>query len=298
MSVSPAAVPSVQLGDGVRIPQIGFGTFQIPPEDTQRAVEQALELGYRHIDTAAGYDNEAGVGAALRATGLERPEVFVTTKLRNVDQGADRAREAFEASRQALGIEVVDLYLIHWPVPSRGLYVETWETLVGLAEGGAARAVGVSNFLPEHLERLAAATGVAPAVNQIEVHPSFSQAGVREASLRRGIAVEAYSPLGQGGDLRDPVVTGIAGRLGLTPAQAVLAWHLRSGRIIIPKSTHRERMRENLESVRTASLLAPEDLDALEALDRGPAGRIGGDPAIFAFPQTREDAAARGEGLD
>lgn len=291
----PTHTPQVRLAGGVEIPQVGFGTFQIPPEDTQRAVEEALGLGYRHIDTAAGYYNEAGVGAALRATGLPRDEVFVTTKLRNTDQGREAAREAFEASRRALGVEVVDLYLIHWPVPSADLYVETWRTLVELADEGAVRAIGVSNFLPEHLERLVVETGVTPALNQIEVHPTFSQPEVRADCLRRGIVVEAYSPLGQAADLQDPVVTGIAGRLGLTPAQVVLGWHIRSGRVVIPKSVHPVRMRENLSA--TGAELDAADLAALDALDRAD-GRVGGDPATFAFPQTLEDAAARGEGLD
>lgn len=288
-------VPRVQLDDGVAIPRVGFGTFQIPPADTQRAVEEALEIGYRHIDTAAAYYNEAGVGAAIRASGLPAQDVFVTTKLRNADQGAERAREAFEASRRALGREVIDLYLIHWPLPSADLYVDTWRVLAELAEQGAVRAIGVSNFLPEHLERLVVETGVTPAVNQVEVHPRFSQPEVRRASLRRGVAVEAYSPLGQGADLRDPVVTGIAQRLGVTPAQVVLRWHVQSGRIVIPKSVHPQRMRENLAV--TGFDLAPGDIAAIDALDT-PGGRIGGDPATFAFPQTLEDAAARGEGLD
>lgn len=288
-------VPRIQLDDGVAIPQVGFGTFQIPPSDTQRAVEEALEIGYRHIDTAAGYYNEAGVGAAIRASGLLEGDVFVTTKLRNADQGTERAREAFEASRRALGREVIDLYLIHWPVPSKDLYVDTWRTLADLADEGAVRAIGVSNFLPEHLERLVVETGVTPAVNQVEVHPTFSQPDVRRECLRRGIAVEAYSPLGQGTDLRDPVVTGIARRLGVTPAQVVLRWHVQSDRIVIPKSVHPERMRGNLAV--TGFELEPSDIVAIDALDN-PGGRIGGDPATFAFPQTLEDAAARGEGLD
>lgn len=292
---APAGIPHVVLSNGVAVPQVGFGTFQIPPDDTQRAVEQALELGYRHIDTAAAYYNEAGVGAAVRASGLPRDEVFVTTKLRNADHGAGKAIEAFEASRRALGLEVVDLYLIHWPVPSRDLFVETWQALQGLAEEGAVRALGVSNFLPEHLERLVAETGAVPTVDQIEVHPTFSQPAVREAARLRGISVEAYSPLGQGADLAEPEITGIAARLGVTPAQVVLRWHVQSGRIVIPKSVHPRRMRDNLDVV--GFELSDEDVRAIDALDRAD-GRIGGDPATFSFPQTREDAAARGEGVD
>lgn len=291
---APTQVPHLQLDDAVTIPQVGFGTFQIPPEDTQRAVEEALGIGYRHIDTAAAYYNEAGVGAAIRATGLEG-QVFVTTKLRNADQGREAALEAFEASRRALGLEVIDLYLIHWPVPSGDLYVETWRSLVELADQGAVRAIGVSNFLPEHLERLVVETGVTPAVDQVEVHPTFSQPEVRAACLRRGIAVEAYSPLGQGADLGDPTVVAIADRLGVTPAQVVLRWHVQSGRIVIPKSVHPDRMRHNLDV--TGFELTHDDLAAIDGLD-SPDARIGGDPATFAFPQTREDAAARGEGVE
>lgn len=294
MAENSIHVPRIRLDDAVEIPQVGFGTFQIPPKDTQRAVEDALELGYRHIDTAAAYYNESGVGAALRATGIPRDQVFVTTKLRNVDQGREAALDAFDASRGALGIEVPDLYLIHWPDPSRDLYVETWEALVELAGAGAVRAIGVSNFLPDHLHRIVEATGVVPAVDQVEVHPTFSQPEVREACARLGIVVEAYSPLGQGRDLQNRVVTGIAQRLDVTPAQVVLAWHIAEGRVVIPKSVHPDRMRTNLAA---ASLrLEDADVAAINALHRAD-GRVGGDPATFAFPQTLEDAAARNEGM-
>lgn len=276
------------VSNGVAIPRIGFGTFQIPPAETQRAVEEALELGYRHIDTAAGYYNESGVGAAVRASGLT--DVFVTTKLRNVDHGYTSALAAFEASRQALGLDAIDLYLIHWPVPERDLYVETWRAFGRLVADGCVRAIGVSNFLAEHLERVVAETGVTPAVNQIEVHPTFSQPGLRSASAALGVAVEAYSPLGQGVDLTAPPVLAAAESHSVTPAQVILAWHLQSGRIVIPKSVHVDRMRQNLESGNCA--LSPEELAAIDALD-SPSGRLGGDPATFAFPQTQDDAAAR-----
>ena len=295
MAENSVHVPHIRLDDAVEIPQIGFGTFKIPPEDTQRAVENALELGYRHIDTAAAYYNEAGVGAALRATGFPRDQVFVTTKLRNADQGREAALDAFDASRRALGIEVPDLYLIHWPDPAKGLYTETWQALVELSQAGAVRAIGVSNFLPEHLDRIIEATGVIPAVDQVEIHPTFSQPEVRQACARLGIVVEAYSPLGQGRDLEDPVVTGIAQRLDVTPAQVVLAWHIAQGRVVIPKSVHPDRMRTNLEA---ASLRLEEaDIAAVTGMhDAG--GRLGGDPATFDYPQTREDAAARNESHD
>ena len=295
MAENSTHVPGIRLDDAVEIPQIGFGTFKIPPEDTQRAVEDALELGYRHIDTAAAYYNEAGVGAALRATGFPRDQVFVTTKLRNADQGREAALDAFDASRRALGIEVPDLYLIHWPDPAKGLYTETWQALVELSQAGAVRAIGVSNFLPEHLDRIVEATGVLPAVDQVEIHPTFSQPEVRSTCARLGIVVEAYSPLGQGRDLEDPVVTGIAQRLDVTPAQVVLAWHIAQGRVVIPKSVHPDRMRTNLEA---ASLRLEEaDIAAVTGMhDAG--GRLGGDPATFDYPQTREDAAARNESHD
>jgi diketogulonate reductase-like aldo/keto reductase len=278
------------LGDGVRIPHTGFGTFQIPPDDTQRAVEQAIELGYRQIDTAAAYYNEAGVGAALRASG--RDDVFVTTKLRNADQGYDSALAAFEISRQALGVDVVDLYLIHWPVPSLDRYVDCWRALIKLRDDGVVRSIGVSNFLAEHVRRIADETGVTPSLDQLEIHPSFSQPRLREACAALGVAVEAYSPLGQGADLKADAVLAPAQRLGVSPAQVVLGWHLRAGRIVIPKSVHVERMRENL--VIDAVPLTDEEAAAIDALHR-PSGRIAGDPATFDFSQRLEDAAARGE---
>ena len=285
-----AGAAEVTLGDGVRIPRVGFGTFQIPPDDTQRAVEQALELGYGLIDTAAAYYNEAGVGAALRAAG--RDDVFVTTKLRNADQGYDSALAAFESSRRALGVDVVDLYLIHWPVPSQDRYVDCWRALIKLREDGLVRSIGVSNFLADHLRRIIDEAGVTPSLDQLEIHPTFSQPRVREACAQLGVAVEAYSPLGQGADLEADAVLAPARRLGLSPAQVVLGWHLQSGRIVIPKSVHVERMRENLALDGVS--LTDEELAAIDALDR-PSARIAGDPATFDFSQRREDAAARGE---
>lgn len=257
-------------------------------------MEQALELGYRHIDTAAAYYNEAGVGAALKAAGLPREEVFITTKLRNFDQGTDTARAALEKSLTALGLDYVDLYLVHWPVPSKDLYLPSWETILTAADEGLVISPGVSNFLVEHLERIIAATGRTPAVNQIEVHPSFNQAELRKYCAERGIVVEAYSPLGQGGDLQEPTIVALAERLQVTPAQVVLAWHLQRGNVVIPKSVNPERMAANLNAA--AVQLRAADLEAIDGLTRGD-GRIGGDPAVFSFPQTLEDAAARGEGL-
>lgn len=277
-------IPSVRLNNGVEIPQVGLGVFQVPGNGTQACVETALELGYRHIDTAAAYYNEDGVGAAVRATGVPREEIFVTTKLRNGDQGYESALRAFEDSRRALGLDVVDLYLIHWPVPSRGLYGETWQAFEKLLADGAVRAIGVSNFLPEHIDRLVSESNVVPAVNQVELHPTFRQRATVERSRAHGIVPEAYSPLGQGADLEAPAVVGIANELGVTPGQVVLRWQVQHGVILIPKSVNPERMATNLDlfsfSLTEAQMA---DIDALDSPD----GRIGADPATASFTQFR-----------
>ncbi len=278
-----SSVPSIRLNNGVEIAQVGYGVFQVPEGDTQRAVETAIEAGYRHLDTAAAYYNEAGVGAAIRACGLPREEIFVTTKLRNGDQGFDKALGAFEDSRTALGVDVIDLYLVHWPVPSKGLYVETWRALEKLYAKGAVRAIGVSNFLPDHLATLLEQAEVVPAVNQIEVHPTFQQAPTQEATRAAGIAVEAYSPLGQGADLGHPAVTAIAERIGVTAGQVVLRWHLQHGNVVIPKSVTPERIRSNIDL--TSFELSSDDMSAIDAMESGQ--RIGADPATAAFTQYR-----------
>lgn len=277
------SVPTIELNNGVQVPQVGFGVFQVPDTGTQQAVEAALEAGYRHIDTAAAYYNEAGVGAAIKASGLPREEIFVTTKLRNGDQGAQTALTAFENSRQALGLDFVDLYLIHWPYPSAGLFVETWTSFEKLYAEGAVRAIGVSNFLPDHLQTLLAGAEVVPAVNQIEVHPSFQQPATQEATRAAGIAVEAYSPLGQGADLSADAVTAVAQRLGVTPGQVVLRWHVQEGRIVIPKSVTPERIAGNIDLFTFE--LTDEDVAAITGLDSE--ARIGADPATAAFTQVR-----------
>ena len=274
-------VPSVTLNNGVRIPQVGYGVFQVPPEETQRAVETALEAGYRHIDTAAGYANEEGVGAALRAVGLPREEVFVTTKVRNDDHGYDATLAAFDVSRRTLGLDVVDLYLVHWPLPHTGDYVGTWRALEKIHADGGARAIGVSNFLPEHLERLRAETDVVPAVNQVEVHPGFQNREVTAASQAAGIAVEAYSPLGRGAALGKAAVTRAAEQLSVTPAQVVLRWHVQHGRVVIPKSVTPERIRSNIEVFGFA--LDEDQMAAIDALEAGE--RTGGDPATMDLPR-------------
>ncbi|VXB92536.1 promiscuous aldo/keto reductase [Arthrobacter sp. 9AX] len=267
------------LNNGVTIPQLGFGVFQVPPEDTQRAVEDALEAGYRHIDTAAAYSNEAGVGAAIAATGLPREDIFVTTKLRNGDQ--DRAQAAFQDSRKTLGLDYVDLYLIHWPVPSQGMYVQAWKELERLYENKEIRAIGVSNFLGDHLDNLLASSDIVPAVNQIELHPSYQQAELAEKCRSLGIAVEAYSPLGQGGDLNGSAVTAVANAHNATTAQVVLAWHLAAGNIVIPKSVNPGRIRENFAA--STLTLSAEELAAITALESG--ARLGSDPAVASFTQ-------------
>lgn len=282
-STNPVAqsldIPRLTLNNGIAIPQLGFGVFQVPPEETQRIVEDALEAGYRHIDTAAAYRNEAGVGAAIAASGIPREELFITTKLRNGEQG--NAHEAFQNSRKTLGLDYVDLYLIHWPVPSQGLYTEAWKAMEKIYANSQVRAIGVSNFLEEHLDTLLAAAEVVPAVNQIELHPTFQQSALAAKSRSHGIAVEAYSPLGQGADLNAKSVTALAEARGATPAQIVLAWHLAAGTIVIPKSADSARMRENIAAASIS--LGPADIEAINALEAN--ARVGADPAVAAFTQ-------------
>ncbi len=258
-------VPSIELAGGVRIPQLGFGTYKIAPSDAEGAVSTALELGYRHIDTAAMYGNEAGVGRALAASGLPREELFVTSKLDNPYHEPDAARAAFERTMDDLALDVLDLYLIHWPLPRTTDYVATWGALVGLLETGRVRAVGVSNFQPEHLRAIIDATGVVPAVNQIEVNPYLTQEPLRALHAELGIVTEAWSPLARGAVLDDPVLTGIAERLGKTVSQVVLRWHLQRGDVVFPKSTHPERMAENAGVFDVE--LSDEDVAAISGLN-------------------------------
>ena len=272
-------VSNLTLNNGVTIPQLGFGVFQVPQDETQRVVEDALEAGYRHIDTAAAYGNEAGVGAAIAASGIPREQLFITTKLRNGEHAT--AAEAFEASRRALGLDFVDLYLLHWPVPSQGLFVDAWLALEKIYAADGVRAIGVSNFLPDHLDTLLASTTVVPAVNQIELHPTFQQSALCAKARGLGIAVEAYSPLGRGQDLEAVAVRTLAQQHGVTPAQLVLGWHLAVGNIVIPKSTHPSRMSENLAA--TGITLSQDELDVIATLNVGP--KIGSDPAVAAFTQ-------------
>ena len=270
-------VPALTLNDSVEIPQLGFGVFQVPPDDTQRVVEEALAAGYRHIDTAAAYRNERGVGAAISASGIPREEVFVTTKLWNSQQGRDTTLEAIEKSLGRLGMDRVDLYLIHWPVPTEDRFVETWRAFEEIKGEGRARTIGVSNFRIDDLERLREETETMPTVNQVELHPFFHQAELRAWHAEHGIATEAWSPLGQGHLLDEEAIVEIAARHGRTPAQAILRWHLQLGNIVIPKSVTPERIRENFELFDFA--LSEDDMAAIERLDSGE--RVGPDPGTF-----------------
>ena len=271
---------SISLNDGRSIPQVGLGVWRVPDEVATGAVEQALKLGYRHVDTAAIYENETGTGAGLRAAGVPRDQVFVTTKLWNENQGFDTTLRAFDQSLARLGLDFVDLYLIHWPSPRRGLFVDTWKAFIRLRDEGRARSIGVSNFTVEHLDQLISETGVTPVLNQIELHPRFQQRALRQAHAERGIATQSWSPLGQGQLLTDPVITGIADRYGKTPAQIVIRWHLDNGLIVIPKSVTPSRIAENLDVF--GFQLDAGDLAAIARLDASN-GRIGPDPMTATF---------------
>ncbi|MFG1647610.1 aldo/keto reductase [Amycolatopsis sp. NPDC049252] len=277
MTTTTANVPTVELNNGVRIPQFGFGVFQIPPEKTAGIVRTALDAGYRHLDTAQMYRNEEGVGAGIAESGLAREDVFVTTKLANDAQGYDNAITALEGSLRRLGLDYVDLYLIHWPLPAKGKYVKTWQAFEDLLRAGKARAIGVSNFQPEHLDRLAEETATVPAVNQIELHPALQQAELREYHRAHGIATEAWSPLAQAEVLENPVLTGLAGKHGRTAAQVVLRWHIQLGNIVFPKSSTPERIRRNIDVF--GFELDDEDMAAIGGLDEG--RRTGPDPDTF-----------------
>jgi 2,5-diketo-D-gluconate reductase A len=268
------------LRDGNTIPQLGLGVFQTPPDLTAAVVKIALATGYRHIDTAAIYVNEVGVGEGLRSSELARAEVFVTTKLWNADQGFDAALKAFDHSVKRLGLDYLDLYLIHWPSPRRDLYVQSWRALVRLKEEGRVRSIGVSNFGADHLKRIIDDSGVTPVLNQIELHPHFQQRALIETHKKLGIATESWSPLGQGKALADPVIGAIAARHGRTPAQVIIRWHLDGGRIVIPKSVTPQRIVENFDVF--GFTLSAADMDAIAKLD-SPAGRIGSDPATASF---------------
>ncbi|WP_406423202.1 aldo/keto reductase [Streptomyces sp. NBC_00873] len=271
-------VPSLTLNNGVEMPQLGFGVWQVPDDKAAKAVATAIESGYRSIDTAAIYGNEEGTGKAVAASGVPREELFVTTKLWNGDQGYESTMRAFDASLDKLGLDYVDLYLIHWPVPAKDAYVDTYKAFEKIYADGRAKAIGVSNFLPEHLERLLDETSVVPVINQIELHPQLQQAESRAFHARHGIATEAWSPLGQGkGLLEVPTVIAIAQKHGRTPAQAVLRWHLQTGNVVIPKSVTPSRIAENIDVF--GFELDADDLAAFAALDEGK--RLGPNPGEF-----------------
>ncbi|WP_074994084.1 aldo/keto reductase [Streptomyces prasinopilosus] len=271
-------VPPITLNNGVTMPQLGFGVWQVPDAEAETAVAAALEAGYRSIDTAAAYGNEEGTGRAVAASGVPREDLFITTKLWNDDQGYDATLRGFDASLTKLGLDYVDLYLIHWPTPERDRYVDTYRAFEKLYAEGRVRAIGVSNFLPEHLDRLTGETSVVPAVNQIELHPHLQQSAAREYHAERGIATEAWSPLGQGkGLLEVPAIVAIARKHGRTPAQVVLRWHLQLGNVVIPKSVTPSRIEENIDVFGFS--LDAEDLAAISALDED--RRLGPDPATL-----------------
>ena len=270
-------VPTIELNNGVSIPQLGFGVFQVPPEDTAKAVTHALEAGYRHIDTARAYGNEEGVRDAVDASGLNRDDVFITTKLWNDSHGRDATLKAFDASLERLGLDVLDLYLIHWPAPAQDLYVETWQTLERLYEDGRIRAIGTSNFRVQDLQRLLDLGLTVPVVNQIELHPYLTQVELFAFHEDHRIVTEAWSPLAKGRVLDDPVITELAREKDATPAQVVLAWHLALGNVVIPKSVTPERIAENFAS--TEVKLGNDEIDAITALNRDE--RTGPDPSRF-----------------
>ncbi|RZU60548.1 aldo/keto reductase [Zhihengliuella halotolerans] len=270
--------PLQKFTDGNAIPQLGYGVWQVEDDVAEKVVAAAFKAGYRHIDTAMIYGNEAGVGRAIAASGLPREELFITTKLWNGDQGYEETLAAFDASLERLGLDYVDLYLIHWLTPKAGKYVETWKALVELQKSGRVKSIGVSNFTVETLREIEEATGVVPAIHQVETHPYFPQAELREYEAAKGIVHESWSPLGNNSDLLgESALAAVAEKHGATPAQAVIAWHLAKGNVVIPKSVTPERIVQNWESLGVT--LDADDIAAIDALDKGAEGRIGGDPA-------------------
>jgi len=279
--------PTIFLNDGSAIPQVGFGTLSVQPDrsaspanvdTTAKVVGDALAAGYRHIDTAQQYGTEKGVGKAIAESGVPRDELYITSKLANRNHRPDDVRRSFDETLDNLGVEQLDLFLIHWPLPTLydGDYVSTWQAMTELVAGGRLRTAGVSNFLPHHLDRIITDTGFVPAVNQIEVHPHFANAETAAACARHRVAVEAWSPLGQGTELEDPVIAGIAEACDRSSAQVILRWHLQHGRIVIPKTTHRQRMQENLALLDFE--LSTDQISSIDMLDQGENGRVGPHP--------------------
>ena len=272
--------PRIELSDGAASPQLGLGVWQTPNDEAASVVGAALKTGYRHVDTAAAYQNEKGVGEGLRASGLARDEVFITTKVWNDNQGYDNALRAIEGSLKRLQLDQIDLCLIHWPAPNRGLYLDTWRALIKAKELGHVRSIGVSNFEVEHLDRIIGETGVTPVLNQIELHPRFQQTALRTAHAERGIKTESWSPLGQGQLLSDPAIAALAAKHGRTAAQVIIRWHLDSGLIVIPKSVTPSRVAENFDVF--GFKLDAEDMAAIAGLDQAD-GRIGPNPMTATF---------------
>lgn len=271
-------IPSLSLLDGRSIPQLGFGLWEVPKDMTGDVVQQALKTGYRLLDGAAIYGNEVGQGEGLRASGLPRDDVFVTTKVWNDNQGLDSTLRAIDASLDRLGMDAVDLCLIHWPCPEKGLYVDTWKAFIRAKEEGKLRSIGVSNFAPDHLERIIGETGVTPVLNQIELHPRFQQTELRAFHAEHAIITQSWTPLGKSKSFDDPVITSIADRLGKTPAQVILRWHVQLGCSVIPRSTNADRMAQNMALFDFE--LTTDDMAAIAGLDAG--DRLGPDPATFA----------------
>lgn len=274
--------PTLTFNDGNTIPQLGYGVWQVEDDVAEKVVRQAFEAGFRHIDTAKIYGNEAGVGRAIASSGLSAEDIFITTKLWNADQGYESTLAAFEESLDRLGLETLDLYLIHWQQPKQDKYVDTWKALIELQKRGRVKSIGVSNFTIEGLQRIIDETGVVPAINQIELHPFFNQSELREFNASKGILTQAWSPLGQGGELlENATVAEIAAKHHATPAQVVIAWHLAVGNVVIPKSVTESRIQENFAALSVK--LDDADVQAINGLDRGAEGRIGPDPAVSDF---------------
>ena len=273
-----ADVPNITLNDGNTIPQLGFGVWQVPNDEVTEPVVTAIETGYRSIDTAQGYDNEEGVGQAIREAGVPRDQLFITSKLRTKDQGYDNTLRSLDGTLQRLGLDYLDMFLIHWPVPAHDRYSDTWRAFIQAQKDGKIRSIGVSNFLPEYLERIINDHGVKPVVNQIELHPYYQQRDVREIHERLGIKIESYSPLGSGAVLKDETIGDIASKHGKEPAQVMIRWYLQQGLIVIPKSTHAERIRSNFDVF--GFELDQDDMDRIAKLDR-PDGKTGSQPAEF-----------------
>jgi len=274
--------PTLTFNDGNTIPQLGYGVWQVEDDVAEKVVRQAFEAGFRHIDTAKIYGNESGVGRAIASSGLSAEEIFITTKLWNADQGYESTLAAFEESMDRLGLESLDLYLIHWQQPKQDKFVDTWKALIELKKRGRVKSIGVSNFTVEGLDRIIDETGVVPAINQVELHPFFNQAELRAFNASKGILTQAWSPLGQGGELlENATVAEIAAKHGATPAQVVIAWHLAIGNVVIPKSVTESRIQENFAALGVK--LDDADVEAINGLDRGAEGRIGPDPAVSDF---------------